>query len=88
MIFNLLRGQVVLSKCGVREEELGLLHSSDVCAMNPNTGLMGQHWGGGSEVANTGESGILSAMTAQSVVCEAAEQEPCPSVVPEVSIDL
>ena len=72
----------------MREEELGLLYSSDVCAMNPNTGLMPQHWVGGSEEANTGESGILSAVTAQSVVFEAAEQEPCPAVVPVVITDL
>lgn len=72
----------------MREEELGLLHSSDVCAVNPNTGLMPEHWEGGSEVTNAGESGILSAVTAQSIFCEAAEQEPCASVVPEISIDL
>ena len=42
VIFNLRRGQVVPSRCDVWEEDTGLLHSSDVCALNPNKSLTPQ----------------------------------------------
>lgn len=59
MIFIFLEGKLFQADAmDVREENLVLLHSSDVCALNPDTSLMPQqhtHCGDGSEPAFTGK---------------------------------
>lgn len=69
VIFVFLEGKLFQADAiDVREEDLGLLHSSDICALNPDKSLMPQqhtHWEDGSESAFTGKRHHLK--TAHSV---------------------